>query len=585
MPRTTFFARSGRAVLAVAAALAVSGGLLAVTASPSTATSTTTVTQTGDVFGGGPELVFTSSGAMTVPAAGIGTSGPASPFPSPIFVPYSAPIVDVTVELSITHTAPDDLDLLLVGPQGQQVLLMSDAGGGTDMNGFDLVLSDDAPFSLPDTGPVQGTTFRPANYDGGDGDPFPVPAPQVTGNTSLSVFDGTSPAGTWKLFARDDAVVDIGSIGFWSLHFNLASTPYPSTLDVGGLGAVSDVDLTLHGFTSTYPDDMDVLLVGPGGQQALVMSDAGGGTDVNDLTVTFDDEAVSAVQDAGGLGNGSFRPVNYDPASDQLGAGAPPVNGNTALSVFDGLSPNGQWRLFFHDDNVHDVSTITGWSLTFSFADTQPPTGSVTIAGGAASTSSAAVTLGLSATDPEPSSGVSQMRFSNDGTTFSAYQPYAATAAWSLAPGDGTRTVYAQFRDADGHESAVVSDSITVASTPMPPADTIGPRSLRTSPASHATGVKTSALVKVTAAEALAQGSVTGKTVLLKAKGSSHRVQAKLVYRGSSHTIVLTPGSHLRHHTTYQVTVKGVRDLAGNAWDQKPGRAGAQALTFSFTTS
>ena len=57
----------------------------------------------------------------------------------------------------------------------------------------------------------------------------------------------------------------------------MKSTPYPSTISVGGLGTkVSDVNLSLTGLSHTFPDDIDMLLVGPGGQQATVMSDAGG---------------------------------------------------------------------------------------------------------------------------------------------------------------------------------------------------------------------------------------------------------------------------------------------------------------------
>ncbi len=43
---------------------------------------------------------------------------------------------------------------------------------------------------------------------------------------------------------------------------------------------VTDVNVTLGGLTHTYPDDLDFLLVGPGGQQATIMSDAGDGNPV-----------------------------------------------------------------------------------------------------------------------------------------------------------------------------------------------------------------------------------------------------------------------------------------------------------------
>ena len=63
---------------------------------------------------------------------------------------------------------------------------------------------------------------------------------------------------------------------------------YPSTVNVSGLsGEVLGVTATLNGFSHTFADDVDILLVGPGGQSVLLMSDAGGSIDVSDLTLTF----------------------------------------------------------------------------------------------------------------------------------------------------------------------------------------------------------------------------------------------------------------------------------------------------------
>jgi hypothetical protein len=97
-------------------------------------------------------------------------------------------------------------------------------------------------------------------------------------------------------------------------------------------------------------------------------------------------------------------------------------------------------------------------------ADTTPPTGTVQIDGGAATTGQAAVTLSLSASDD--ASGVAQMRFSNDGTSFAAPMAYALTAPWTLSGGNGTKTVHAQFRDGAGNWSASVTDTIVLAGGP-----------------------------------------------------------------------------------------------------------------------
>jgi hypothetical protein len=54
--------------------------------------------------------------------------------------------------------------------------------------------------------------------------------------------------------------------------------PYPSSIDVSGFkpGTITDLNLTLHGFSHTFPEDVDVLLVAPDGRNAVVMGDVGG---------------------------------------------------------------------------------------------------------------------------------------------------------------------------------------------------------------------------------------------------------------------------------------------------------------------
>lgn len=154
-----------------------------------------------------------------------------------------------------------------------------------------MTIDDEAADPLPDGGPLQGKQCRAANYEGAD--VFSSPAPVPTGNTFLGIFDSINAAGTWRLYAMDDAAVDSGVSLNWGFKLTLRPTPYPGTLDVGGLPPISDVNLTLHGFTSTYPDDVDLLLVAPGGQHAEMMSDAGENGDVSSITLTLDDEAAS----------------------------------------------------------------------------------------------------------------------------------------------------------------------------------------------------------------------------------------------------------------------------------------------------
>lgn len=105
--------------------------------------------------------------------------------------------------------------------------------------------------------------------------------------------------------------------------------------------------------------------------------------------------------------------------------------------------------------------------------DTTPPSGSVLIEAGADFTNSASVTLTLDALDPasgtKDGSGMAggQMMISNDsGFDGASWEAYAATKAWNLASGDGTKTVYVKFMDAIGNAATTaVSDSIVLDAT------------------------------------------------------------------------------------------------------------------------
>jgi hypothetical protein len=164
-----------------------------------------------------------------------------------------------------------------------------------------------------------------------------------------------------RTFTEDDGIVMANPdahIGF----------PFPSSIQVRGFkkGKIVDVDLVLRGLIAQHPDDMDVVLVGPGDRFAFVMSDAGGATEVDDaITLRLDDQASEFLPDSGSLASGRFKPSNYeipDPGWENILG----VNeGPRQLSTFNGINPNGEWGLFTHSDA--DPGTIfviaDGWQL------------------------------------------------------------------------------------------------------------------------------------------------------------------------------------------------------------------------------
>jgi RHS repeat-associated protein len=95
--------------------------------------------------------------------------------------------------------------------------------------------------------------------------------------------------------------------------------------------------------------------------------------------------------------------------------------------------------------------------------DITGPTGSIAVSNGATVTNSGRVQLALNSTD---GSGVTQMRFSADGTNWGDATAYGSATPWDLGAGDGTRTIYVQFRDGAGNWSVATSVTITLDTTP-----------------------------------------------------------------------------------------------------------------------
>jgi len=89
------------------------------------------------------------------------------------------------------------------------------------------------------------------------------------------------------------------------------------------------------------------------------------------------------------------------------------------------------------------------------------PTGSVSINSGNDYTTSTSVTLTISATDNfDPASSL-QMQISNiSDFSGASWESYTTSKFWTVTSGDGIKTVYIRFKDADGNTSTY-SDSIT----------------------------------------------------------------------------------------------------------------------------
>lgn len=176
-----------------------------------------------------PPATFSNSTAIA-----LADNANASPYGSAIIVSGLTGNIAATpgsVEVSLaglTHTFPDDLGLVLVGPTGVSYLLQNGATdhlNGNPAQNLTYTISDLGTASIPnDVSIANGTFYRPASYYIGDNFPSPGPStgyqsPAPAGSATLtSAFGGTVANGTWRLFVVDFASSDSGTIANgWTL--------------------------------------------------------------------------------------------------------------------------------------------------------------------------------------------------------------------------------------------------------------------------------------------------------------------------------------------------------------------------------
>lgn len=201
--------------------------------------------------------------------------------------------------------------------------------------------------------------------------PFTFTAVGQTGATIVATFDlrdGDMPLGqTTFSFSLGSSAASYANTGSVVILDHAAAVPYPAKINVSGMfGRVSKVVATLDGFGHGYPGDVEVLLVSPTGESAILMAGAGDGITVTNLVLTFDDAAASMMPNTNRLTTGTYRPSNYKQGV-RFADPAPTAPYGSELSVFKGINPNGTWSLYVLDDTPLDFGTITrGWRLNLT---------------------------------------------------------------------------------------------------------------------------------------------------------------------------------------------------------------------------
>lgn len=214
-----------------------------------------------------PQTVFTNPAPITInDAVADGVPNPATPYPSIITVSGimgSIPVAPGSIKVTLngfSHTFPDDVAIVLVGPTGAALLLQSGAGDNPNMVGVTYTLSDTGAAALPNLTAWTAGTYKPTAYY--TGDDFPAPGPgtayahpgpaDANSATFSSVFGGTNPNGDWKLYVTDVVTGDFGNIsGGWSLEIIPHTPVNDAPVDINGDGKTDFVTLrNISGGTS-----------------------------------------------------------------------------------------------------------------------------------------------------------------------------------------------------------------------------------------------------------------------------------------------------------------------------------------------
>ena len=313
---------------------------------------------------------FANTHAINIPLV-----GPATNYPSTINVSgMSGTITNLELTLSkLSHQFITEVDMLLVSPSGQKVMIMSHIAEGRSVSNITVTLTDSSPFPLPQSFDLWPEPLQPTDWVGTNVLPAPAPA-RPYGATAFSTFNGLSANGNWTLYINDNFSPDQGVVsGGWSLLIATTggSATGPTISDIPNQTTISNVPTAAIPFVITDPD-----------------------TPLASLTLTKSSSNPTVVPTNNIVfgGSGSNRTVTVTPAAGQLGSST------ITVTVSDGAnSASDNFLLTVTATNT--PPTITGVgnqstpedtptaALPFIIGDSDTPAASLTLSSASSNTS------------------------------------------------------------------------------------------------------------------------------------------------------------------------------------------------------
>lgn len=189
---------------------------------------------------------------------------------------------------------------------------------------------------------------------------FDIGAPASVGRFAVDLQLQRNQANTpWRGWFSNEGPILIGD--------QQPAQPYPSSITVNNtLGEIWDLWVVLEGFNHSSPEDVDILLVGPDGQQGIVMSDAGGWQpppyEVR-VSLLFRDDLIPRLGEFS-IASGEYSPTDYGGTTDFFAPPAPAPPYTLGFGHFFDRKANGEWTLYILDDSGFASGSIAGgWKL------------------------------------------------------------------------------------------------------------------------------------------------------------------------------------------------------------------------------